>query len=287
MIRIRKPPEPPAMLLDKGRVSLVMLCRSVEAEDGRKPDFDKNIYGAPSVKEALSAAQHDKCCFCESKVSHISFGDVEHFRPKAAARQSRDAPKRQSGYYWLAYEWSNLYFACQQCNQRHKSDLFPLEDEDARAQSHRDAERLAAERPLYIDPGHEDPEGYIGFQREYAKERDGSARGRTTIADLSLNRLPLCSRRRDHRALLLTLLRNVRSWLSMGCPDAQRSLTMGNVGHVLSSMHDDAEYAAMCRALIREVMPWRQASASTLPAELLEQLEEDAMAGRWLAIPTR
>jgi uncharacterized protein (TIGR02646 family) len=286
MIRIHKPGEPPAVLRDEGRAHTLALCRRLEDGQSRL-ELDKTIYGAPSVKQALLLAQHDKCCFCESKVSHVSFGDVEHFRPKAACRSSADAPERKPGYYWLAYEWSNLYFACEQCNRRHKRNLFPLEDESARVTSHRDAARLAAERPLYVDPGFDEPEEHIGFRREYAKARPGSRRGTITIEDLGLNREPLSSRRRDHRKLLLTLLRNIRAWLprSWSCPEQERTLAISHAEHVLASMRDDAEYAAMSRAIVREVIPWREVSPSTSAADLLEQLENDAVGGRLLAIP--
>lgn len=273
------------MLLDKGSTSTLALCRLIDQGAGQKLEFDKGIYGAQEVKQALSRAQHDKCCFCESKISHIAFGDVEHFRPKAAYRASADEPERKPGYYWLAYEWSNLYFACEQCNRRHKRNLFPLADESSRVLSHSHAAQLAMERPLYIDPGGDEPEEHITFRREYAKEANGSLRGRATNADLGLNRGPLCSRRRDHRALLLTLLRNVRSWLSQGCQADHRALATDNIGSVLASLRDDAEYAAMSRALMREVIPWREISPATTPSDLLDQLEDDAIAARWPVIP--
>jgi hypothetical protein len=50
-------------------------------------DFDGTLYGAVSVKKALRKAQHDKCAFCESKIAHVAYGDVEHFRPKAGVMQ--------------------------------------------------------------------------------------------------------------------------------------------------------------------------------------------------------
>lgn len=46
-------------------------------------DFDSGIYGNKEVKNKLIETQDGKCCFCESKIAHISYGDVEHFRPKA------------------------------------------------------------------------------------------------------------------------------------------------------------------------------------------------------------
>lgn len=287
MIHVRKPEDAPAVLREQGSVSTLELCRAVEA-GGQKLDFDKEIYGAPSVKQALSLAQHDKCCFCESKISHVAYGDVEHFRPKAACRASTEVPERKPGYYWLAYEWSNLYLACEQCNRRHKRNLFPLEDESARVLSHHEAAKLAAERPLYIDPvgsEEDDPEKHITFREEYAKER--TPRGLATREGLGLNRPELVERRRDHRALLLTLLRNVRNWLSLGCPPDCRVLAADNIGKVLGAMRDDAQYAAMSRALIQKVVPWRAIEPTIMPSELLDQLEDDALDAHWFAIPPR
>jgi len=81
MIRVRKPEQAPRILRERGR-------RTTEAnqqafENGERTfKFDGSIYGAKSVKDALVKAQHEKCAFCESKIRHISHGDVEHFRPR-------------------------------------------------------------------------------------------------------------------------------------------------------------------------------------------------------------
>src|SRR5262249_33142527 len=103
MIRVHRPPTVPLILATKGAAATAALCADYLAGT-REFIFDRDIYGAAEVKEALKQAQHDKCCFCESKVSHISFGDVEHFRPKAAVRQIPGGSLRRPGYYWLAYE---------------------------------------------------------------------------------------------------------------------------------------------------------------------------------------
>ena len=104
----------------------------------------------PSVK-----AQHDKCCFCESKVTHISYGDVKHYRPKAGYRQDPEEPLGRPGYYWLAYEWSNLMFCCQICNQRFKRNLFPLADPARRAETHHDD--LSTKHAIFLHPGYRGP----------------------------------------------------------------------------------------------------------------------------------
>ena len=96
-----------------------------------------------------------------NRVRHIGYGDVEHFRPKGGYKQRRRGPARRPGYYWLAYDWDNLFYSCQLCNQRFKRNLFPLRDGRRRARSH--THRLDKEEPLLVDPAEQDPSKYIGF----------------------------------------------------------------------------------------------------------------------------
>ena len=92
MIRVRKPAEPPAVLRTKGAHARRALSRAYSRaprsyEKGKRVfEFEPGLYSHETVKQALLEAQHGKCAFCESKVAHISFGDVEHFRPKAGWR---------------------------------------------------------------------------------------------------------------------------------------------------------------------------------------------------------
>jgi uncharacterized protein (TIGR02646 family) len=98
-------------------------------------EFDRALYGDPEVREALRRAQHGKCAFCEAKITHVMYGDVEHYRPKGGFM--RGGSLQRPGYYWLAYAWDNLVLACQLCNQRHKRNAFPLAGGSRRARSHR------------------------------------------------------------------------------------------------------------------------------------------------------
>lgn len=287
MIRVHKPSEPPALLREHGARLRADLCRLVETGEGSSLRFDPMIYGAVEVKEHLKAIQHDKCCFCESKISHVAFGDVEHFRPKKAVRQAAEQPERKPGYYWLAYEWSNLYLACEECNRRHKRNLFPLEDDACRALSHVHASQLDEERPLFIDPGREDPSEHLEFRRAYVGAVSGSARGRATIEALSLNRPPLRDRRLERRELLLTILGSVRIWLATGCPPTLRPDVERAASFLLHAVCDESEFAAMARALVREAMPWRGGILPLREDDLLRQLERDAEQGCTLVIPPR
>jgi hypothetical protein len=94
VIRIKKPTKAPAVLVNRGKTATQQLCVKYDSDSNTAKDFRFNsrIYAAKTVKTALQKAQHDKCAFCESKFSHIAYGDVEHFRPKAGYRQHPDDP---------------------------------------------------------------------------------------------------------------------------------------------------------------------------------------------------
>ena len=200
MIRIYKP-NAPKILRERGAAEATNLCAAFDASESQYRngtetfDFNSKIYGAKSVKKALLKAQHDKCCFCESKVTPVAYGDVEHFRPKAGFRQNPDDELGRPGYYWLAYEWDNLYFSCQLCNQLYKKNLFPLKNPARRARSHR--EDVSREEPEFIDPGKTDPAQFIGFREEYLFAINDNSVGQTTITELGLNRDALAEERRD------------------------------------------------------------------------------------------
>src|SRR5262245_9351354 len=179
MIRIVKPAAP-AVLLTKGEAATRELCRACESapndfkSGARTFDFDNSIYAAKEVKDALRDAQHNKCAFCESVVPHISYGNVEHFRPKAGYKQRATDEFKRPGYYWLAYEWDNLFYSCELCNQRFKQNLFPLKDGRRRARSH--TYDLGKEEPLLLDPCKLDPADFIEFREARARDRRVSRR---------------------------------------------------------------------------------------------------------------
>ncbi|MBT3928689.1 MAG: hypothetical protein HOM52_00080 [Rhodospirillaceae bacterium] len=242
MIRINKPGAP-KILRKRGAAETVNHCADFDAskhqyEGGTKTfDFNSGIYGAKSVKNALIKAQHKKCCFCESKVTHVAYGDVEHFRPKGGFRQLPDDELGRPGYYWLAYDWENLYFSCQLCNQRHKKNLFPLSNPTRRARSHH--EDLSREQPEFIDPGKVDPGQFISFRKEYPYAIDNNTFGKTTISELGLDRKDLEEKRRDH----LELLKAVDALAALDRPESDEARQL-----LQRHLSDKAEYSAMARA---------------------------------------
>ncbi|MDO7845883.1 hypothetical protein Q5H92_05910 [Hymenobacter sp. M29] len=198
MIRISKSQPAPAPLLTSGLRHLRKLQKIQEADppaclvpDNKLLESKDGIYNDARVKERLRADQHDKCCYCESYFSSTSYGDVEHFRPKGGYQQDAADALHKPGYYWLAYDWSNLYFACQLCNQRFKGNYFPLTDPAGRACSHTDS--LATEAPLLPDPATEDPTAHLSFIADAAQPLD--ERGACCIWVFGLDRPELIKRR--------------------------------------------------------------------------------------------
>jgi uncharacterized protein (TIGR02646 family) len=261
MIRIHKPRRGPAILRKRGRDETRRLCEIFEAEpdeyrSGNKTfgDFDKTIFGAASVKNALRKAQHDKCAFCEAKITHVSYGDVEHYRPKAGFVQQKGESLGRPGYYWLAYEWSNLFLSCQLCNQRFKRNLFPLRDPTRRATTHQDD--LTAEEPLLIDPGMIDPTIHILWKDEYPEAIPGSQEGQASIEILGLQREELAQQRREHLRTLHLLWETVQLFRQRR---HDRSLRTSEEAHlrrlearIQELERDDSPYAAMTRAFFAD-----------------------------------
>jgi uncharacterized protein (TIGR02646 family) len=251
MIRIHRPPGAPGVLVSEGAARRLAHQADVDADPASFSSgtatltFDRAIYAHDSVKQQLIAMQHGKCAFCEAKPLPVSDGDVEHFRPKGGSRQTDGAPLEQPGYYWLAYEWGNLLFACERCNRRHKKNLFPLTEPARRARSHRDS--IVGEVPFFVDPSAEDPTQYIGYREHVPIAIAGNVRGQLTIDALGLSRSELGEDRETH----LETLKVVHATLSLpDVPDRVR----GSARNVLAKMISPAgKYSVMCRAAVAEL----------------------------------
>jgi hypothetical protein len=184
VIRIARAAEPAD--LPEVRAERLAAARDAVAR-GTKIDFKEYDL----VKKDLAAMQHGKCCYCEKREEQAKYRDVEHYRPK-------------SPYWWLAWTWENLLFACIDCNREHKRDQFPLEPGCASMVA--EQAPPAGERPLVLDPSDPsvDPMAEIVFRREriQSKERwvprGTTPRGSRTIEVCGLDRPNLLDLYADH-----------------------------------------------------------------------------------------
>ncbi|MGE7989572.1 hypothetical protein ACQKPE_00670 [Pseudomonas sp. NPDC089554] len=132
-------------------------------------DFTKLLdTGYQVARPDLRDRQHGKCAFCEKNEDPFK-RPVEHFRPKKGAEDKVDG--RWVGinthYWWMAWTWSNLYFACDRCNMNgRKGSRFPIEAGYERISTpcRPSADEIAQEhyvthheRRLLIDPRHDNP----------------------------------------------------------------------------------------------------------------------------------
>ncbi|WP_133251153.1 HNH endonuclease family protein [Novacetimonas pomaceti] len=204
----------------------------------KKFNFDSNIYGDTTVKAALKKAQNKKCCYCESIFDANYSGDVEHYRPKGAIGSGKS--KILPGYYWLAYSWSNLFYACAACNQYSKRTAFPLADETRRAHNHHCNIKL--EDPLILNPsGSSDPREHIHFNGDVPIWK--SAAGKTTISSIKLDREGLLLRRRQHFKLLDALLNIIKS-LQNSTESDQIVIVSEARADLKRAVQKDAEFSA-------------------------------------------
>lgn len=161
---------------------------------GRAPKSDE-IKGYRVIAEELWRLQHQKCCYCEAKI-RFKFNDVEHYRPKGFADRAPGATETH-GYWWLAYTWKNLLYACSTCNRSNKNSRFPLARGSVALTY--DSAAPGGEVALLLNPAEGDnPVEHIKFVFErgasadakehwWARPRNGSVKGSITIDVCGLN----------------------------------------------------------------------------------------------------
>lgn len=133
--------------------------------DQKVPDDLKYKYRERSIKEQIVKETHNKCAYCESKISHVCPGDVEHILPK-----NKDARPD------LYVEWTNLTLACEECNRPRKKTYYNPAD------------------PL-INPYIDNPEVHLLPAGPMILNMPGNRKGYVTSMILELNRSELFERR--------------------------------------------------------------------------------------------
>ena len=186
----------------------------LSAETKEQRSKAKNKYRHKEVKEKLSSMFHGKCAYCESKITHVEHGHIEHYRPKGKFPE-------------LTFAWSNLLLACGICNGKgHKGDHFPEKEENG---------------PL-VNPCDDDPSEHFSFhydpESRIASVYGKTSRGETTERILGLNRHELRTYRSRQTARL-----HVLAHLASVDPRAEVLLQEAAQG--------SAEYAAFARAISR------------------------------------
>jgi hypothetical protein len=170
VLQISKGPEPP-ILVERAVEWTAEYMRYVAGEP--VVAAAKTHYRHPEIKAAVRAETWSKCAYCESRVSHVSPGDVEHIIPKTFRPD-------------LVVQWDNLTHVCSVCNRK-KGDAY---NEDV----------------AFLNPYLDDPERFLSFAGPWVCHHPGAIRGYATRRKLDLNRPDLLQRRLELLESLQTLL---------------------------------------------------------------------------------
>lgn len=149
------PTHVPKKLLDVAARAQEELEAKPEAE--RKTFIEKKAHIWRSFAKHLAKMSYGKCWYSESKDPQ-SFFDVDHFRPKKAAKRANGSS--DDGYPWLAFSLDNFRYSAGRSNRPNsdedteeaagKGSWFPLLDGSPCANW--DDRCVDQERPLLLDP---------------------------------------------------------------------------------------------------------------------------------------
>jgi uncharacterized protein (TIGR02646 family) len=129
--------------------------------DGTIPATSSAVYRR--AKMALYRAQNRKCAWCDLRFEQSSH-PVEHYRPKDGAYRHPTLGGAMDAdvYWWLAYSWSNLLFACVTCNDHaHKGNYFPVRRPVAAPGPLTPLPSVDAEDALLLDPARDNPSDHF------------------------------------------------------------------------------------------------------------------------------
>ena len=183
-----------------------------EYDSGRKAFKFTSDYSMSEVKEALIKCQNNKCCFSEAKFV-MDYSNVEHFRPKGRVDPYPKGKSQYPGYYWLAYNWSNLFLCKSVINSSNKRNFFPLLAKSIRNKNHLDKN---IESCYLIDVNTEDPREFINFYNEEIIGIDSSGRGEFNISFFKLRHPHLDEQRRTKFKFIMCLKKLIESAILMG-----------------------------------------------------------------------
>jgi uncharacterized protein (TIGR02646 family) len=161
-------------------------------------------------KEALRKSTSGKCMYCESKIEHNSFAQVEHIKPK-------------SKFPELEFVWENHGYCCQSCNTNKGSKY----DEDT----------------PFINPYNENPENHLVFLGYFVYPKQGSERGEYTKKEIDLNRSELVDRRKDK-------FDGINKMINAAYRTSNKSLHNQAITELKAEAEKDKEYSAMVKNIL-------------------------------------
>jgi hypothetical protein len=234
--------------------------------DKKGTKFGFAVYKLKSVKDALNAAFHYKCAYCESYYGATQPLDVEHFRPKSGVLIA--GALNPSLYYWLAASWGNLLPSCTDCNRPRKQRLpdgseltlgkanqFPIASESARALVEGDE---SAESRLLVNPVRDRPDCHFEFDSEEGAVMWISRKGEESVRVYALQRDGLVRARKQRQVEIrvhIAQARRLASKLEKDGPDDDlKTMLVEEIAALKRYADPSEEYSAMGQRMVEPVL---------------------------------
>lgn len=211
MIKIQKTKQP--QILADNAVSWTKEYLSYINTNQKPPDDVAHRYKHRDIKSALETETHGKCAYCESKLKHIEYADIEHILPKTKTARPD-----------LYVDWSNLTLSCEICNRTNKKDYYD------------------PKLPL-INPYIDEPHDHFLFLGPIITAKANDNRAFTTDLVLKLNREALVLQRNERLAAINKMY---FSW------ETQNNQTIKDIlkQELLNECTPDKEYSAFVKEFL-------------------------------------
>lgn len=189
------------------------------ASGKKRPDNKK--YGHPQIKDTLFGMSFYKCYYCERKLkTHPK--EIDHFI-EVSEKEGKQ----------LAFEWSNLYLACDNCNGKIPNRMIPVSS--------------------VLDPcKHSDDEisTHLLFEDEVITAKNGSPLGLKTIQKYKLDSDQLDLVRAKQLKEFMKLLLQIKDKM---IAETRINMTESEKDKVLSFQHPDKSFSLMFKQLIAKL----------------------------------
>ncbi|EJQ32368.1 TIGR02646 family protein [Bacillus toyonensis] len=248
MISINRGPAPPVLHSKKIKTEIEKMnyyySLPISARD--RSSYETKTPFPLELKLALEDVFQGKCAYCESIIKNVnSYGRINHYRPsKGAYFNEYYSPDH---YWWLKYEWSNLYYVCPLCNSK-KHKKFPILGKPAPIGAV--GSELLSEDPLILDPCSDIPENHLIYN-ENGEVHSKTRKGQYTISLLGLNREQLVDERKHS---LQRFKNNCDTFIMLLGSNLNKNeeLFWNSYKNLLKEVDSSSEYCGIKRQFLRE-----------------------------------
>ena len=169
-------------------------------------------YRHQEIKNTLIKETDGKCIYCESKLLHNSFGDIEHIKPKAKFPQNN-------------YDWDNLTLVCQVCNNNKRDEYNDINPP--------------------INPYIDDPSKYLFGLGPMIMSKKFNGKGKYTKDLLDLNRNDLMIKRKEAIEKFNNLL---VIYLHSNISDSEKQVLLRDI---INETDQDKEYSFILKEYLQ------------------------------------